>query len=88
VGTCCDSGVCGFPPGGEDGTRAFAALLRWPTLLRTLLVTQFFCWFVWVPWPGLALLLNMITVGAIYWFAYFRLVKAANAEPMDDDIYR
>jgi len=85
-GSCCDSDVCGFPPGGEAGMRAFVRLLWRPVLLRTLLVVQFMLWITYLD-VGLSFMMNVISIGILYTAAY-RVVKQADSEPTDDDIYR
>jgi hypothetical protein len=86
AGACCDTAVCGFPPSGEPGVRAFLRLLRWPLLLRTLLVTQFMLWITYLD-VGLSFMMNVISVGVLYLVAY-RVVQCADAAPTDDDVYR
>jgi len=85
-GSCCDSDVCGFPPGGEAGVGAFLRLLWRPVLLRTLLVVQFMLWITYLD-VGLSFMMNVISIGILYTAAY-RVVKQADATPTDDDIYR
>lgn len=85
-GSCCDSDVCGFPPGGEAGVSAFVRLLWRPVLLRTLLVVQFMLWITYLD-VGLSFMMNVISIGILYTAAY-RVVKQADSEPTDDDIYR
>eukprot|EP00615_Pteridomonas_danica_P005010 CAMPEP_0114343658 /NCGR_PEP_ID=MMETSP0101-20121206/10790_1 /TAXON_ID=38822 ORGANISM="Pteridomonas danica, Strain PT" /NCGR_SAMPLE_ID=MMETSP0101 /ASSEMBLY_ACC=CAM_ASM_000211 /LENGTH=236 /DNA_ID=CAMNT_0001478527 /DNA_START=547 /DNA_END=1257 /DNA_ORIENTATION=- len=84
--TCCDCDYCGYPPGGCAGVWAFLAVLKWPLILRSILIAQFFCWVYWVPilW---AFLCQIITISIIYYIAY-QIVKQENDTPLEDDVYR
>eukprot|EP00614_Pseudopedinella_elastica_P007164 CAMPEP_0172611494 /NCGR_PEP_ID=MMETSP1068-20121228/31164_1 /TAXON_ID=35684 /ORGANISM="Pseudopedinella elastica, Strain CCMP716" /LENGTH=555 /DNA_ID=CAMNT_0013415477 /DNA_START=69 /DNA_END=1736 /DNA_ORIENTATION=+ len=84
--SCCNPDVCGFPPGGRQGTLAFFKILMWPVLLRTLLVTQFMCWIVWLP-VGVSLIMNVVSIALLY-CAALRIVRKMDSTPLEDDIYR
>lgn len=87
-GKCCP---CGFPPGGCAGIWQFIWITRWPTLLRSLFVVQFFFWLsltIFVGIPGWLFFIG-ITLSAlgIYYGAYKILQSYPSSDTLNS-VYR
>merc|ERR1711871_79155 len=87
-GKCCP---CGFPPGGSAGIRQFLWMLRWPTLLRSLFVVQFWFWvalMIFVDAPGWLFFIGITVCALAIYYGAYKILQSYPSSDTLNSVYR